>query len=413
MLKQALYENRQQRFTLLLLALYSAVVFMFDANESNIKFIYLAFGLIVLNMFIKANGIKIYKEAYYYIGYLAFGIVSVVWSADRGLSLLRDRGFFLLLVFLILATTYFVKVEKCLDIVAVLIVGAVCLSIYMFSVYGVSEILSAITTSEDARLGDLINNVNAVANSLVVGVIAIVGVAAYYKKWLALLLLLPIAPCFLAAGSRTATISLIVGVLTLILCLMGSAEKSSDKLVKLIIIFIVIFVVWQFISTIPATKNLTSRIENAFSVITGNGSNSKEVSAQTRLDYIDLGWKQFLKSPIIGNGMGCAGYAIKEEYNYYTYLHNNYMEILASGGILGFILYYAPYLIVFVKLAKRIFSFKENNPVIFISFALLVTKLVGHMGTVVYYSKIEFMLMALWISVINIPGEKDGKKLKK
>ena len=200
-----------------------------------------------------------------------------------------------------------------------------------------------------------------------------------------------------------------VGLFILICLKIKATNNSFKKFINFISIILIITVVWLILRNIPALQELVLRIENVFAVFSGEEVVVKESSAQTRIDYIELGWEQFLKSPIWGNGIGCAGYAILESYGYITYLHNNYIEILASGGIIGFVLYYTPYILMLCSLVKRIFKLQEKNPVLYISLALLATKLIGHMGTVVYYSKIEFLFLALLISVVNIHSSKDSK----
>ena len=195
--------------------------------------------------------------------------------------------------------------------------------------------------------------------------------------------------------------------------------KKSGRLkwlaifIVLVVIILIILVAWLVLRNIPVLQEVMLRIENAFAVFTGGETVMRETSAQTRKDYIQLGWEQFLKSPIWGNGIGCAGYALQEKYGYFTYLHNNYIEMLASGGVIGFVLFYTPYVLVLISLIKRIFIYKENNSIVFISFALLIARLVGHFGTVVYYSKVEFLFLAMLIAVVNLHTKKDSVLLGK
>ena len=98
---------------------------------------------------------------------------------------------------------------------------------------------------------------------------------------------------------------------------------------------------------------------------------------------------------------------MEESYSHVTYLHNNYIEILASGGIVGFVLYYAPYAIALVSLLKRVFKDRDRAPVVVITLVLLITRLIGHLGIVLYYSKIEYIFIALLICVVNTPMKKE------
>lgn len=382
---------------------------MFDADETNIRYIYLAYGLLCLALLVRSGGFSLCEETSYVLAYIIFSAVSLLWAQDRGNSLVRLRGEILLFVLLVLMTSYFFRHESTYVLVFAVILGSIALSGYMFYLYGINGVINAIYQGNE-RLGWDINNVNAIGNSLALGIVAIVGCAVFYKKRLPLLLLIPIGICFLAAGSRTATISVVVGVLAAMYCYTKVTAKASAWISTVIVAIIIISVLWSVVRNIPATRELILRLENAFAVFTGGEKILKENSAQTRLDYIELGWEQFLKSPLFGNGIGNAGYAMVEKYGYTTYLHNNYMEMLASGGIIGFLLFYAPYFILFGVFRRRLFREHESNPLLCVSFVLLITKLVAHMGTVVYYSKIEFLLLALWVSTANmerIQGNQD------
>lgn len=396
------FETRRERMAIFLLIIYAVVVYIFDGSETNVKLIYLAYGFLCLYLVYILRTIRIYMETSWILAYLVFSTFSILWSENAATSFTRVKGVALLTVLLVLTTTYAIRIQNPTGLLYALMIGALSLSGYMFLLYGVSGIINALGQTEN-RIGWLINNVNAVANSLVVGAVALFGTAIFYRKWIFLVLLIPVGICILAAGSRTAVISLLVGVLAIAFFAIRSKENLSQAILWAIGIFAGLLIVWVALRNLTATQQLIIRIENAIAVFTGRQAVYKESSSQGRLDYIKLGWAYFLKSPIWGNGIGCAGYAIVEEFGRITYLHNNYIELLASGGIIGFFLYYAPYFSVFIKLCKRAFRQHDKDPMVYIAFALLIAKLTSHMGTVMYYSKIEFLLLAFWIAVTYRP----------
>ena len=401
-----LYRKHQDKVGFALLTIYAAFVFMFDADESNIILVYAAYGLVCVAFLFFSKRVSIYREVMFLMAYLLFGAVSILWAESSGAAFTKVRTILLLLAFLVLATTYIVKIGKPIYVMAAISIGSLALAVYMIAQYGFSGIFEAFEETEE-RVGDLINNVNAIANSLVVGLLAMIGMAFLYKKiWL----VIPIAftsICLFAAGSRTATISLIVGLVILILFWLKSMKSSMGRLVGTVSIIVAAVAIFFMVRDLPAFQTLTMRMENIFSFFTGEAKVIKENSTEVRMDYIRLGWEQFLKMPIFGNGIGCAGYAMEETYNRVTYLHNNYIEILASGGIIGFILFYAPYAIALVSLLKRVFKEHDRTPVVVITLVLLITRLIGHLGIVLYYSKIEYIFLALIICVVNTPTKKE------
>lgn len=52
---------------------------------------------------------------------------------------------------------------------------------------------------------------------------------------------------------------------------------------------------------------------------------------------METAWKMFSQKPILG--WGWNAFAILAGYGYYC--HNNYLEIMVSMGIVGFLIYYA------------------------------------------------------------------------
>ena len=400
-----LFDNRKQMLTFLLFVFYTVVVYLFDADELRIRYIYVAFGILIFNLLIRTGSLRIVKETGLLIGYLVFGVMSLIWTQDAQTSFTKIKGVFLLLVFLLLATTYLYKTKKTVWLTIAIGIGSVALSFYFIFLYGgLSNMADELAGSD--RIGDLINNVNAIGISSATGMVVIIGLALFYKKRWMLLFLVPTGICLIGSGSRTATISFLVGIVILVL-LWSRIEKNLAKTsFRVFIAICITAIVILLIIDIPAVEQLLARIKNAFSVLTGREVRLyKENSAQSRLEYITLGWKQFLKSPLWGNGIGCAGYALLDTYGYVTYLHNNYIEVLTSGGLIGFLLFYTPYYLVLKNHVRRILRYRENNPTLYISFSLLIARLVSHMGTVVYYSKIEYILLAIWISTVH---EMDG-----
>lgn len=60
-------------------------------------------------------------------------------------------------------------------------------------------------------------------------------------------------------------------------------------------------------------------------------------STKKRVEMMETAWKMFSQKPILG--WGWNAFAILAGYGYYC--HNNYLEIMVSMGIVGFLIYYA------------------------------------------------------------------------
>ena len=94
-------------------------------------------------------------------------------------------------------------------------------------------------------------------------------------------------------------------------------------------------------------------------------------------------------------GIANANIYTLANYNNDHYLHNNYIELLACGGLTGFIIYYSVWLYVFVTFLKYR---KYRDMVYDICLVLLIIHLVMDYGSVSYYSKeTYFYLLIFWM----------------
>lgn len=93
--------------------------------------------------------------------------------------------------------------------------------------------------------------------------------------------------------------------------------------------------------------------------------------------------KMFLEKPVLGWGIGA--FAVYSGFGYYC--HNNYMEILVSGGIVLFLIYYIPILLV----GSKIFTMEKGKEKD-LALILLLTIFIMDFSTVNFYSNLIFLL---------------------
>ena len=70
-----------------------------------------------------------------------------------------------------------------------------------------------------------------------------------------------------------------------------------------------------------------------------NGINVRAIDTKYG-QLIKLGINAFFDSPLLGIGIGNTRLVVLQNMGFDYYLHNNYLEILASVGVLGAIPYY-------------------------------------------------------------------------
>lgn len=202
----------------------------------------------------------------------------------------------------------------------------------------------------------------------------------------------------LFTGSKN---GLLIAIIPLIYYGIKAAMKVDFKMLILIVVLLIVF--WNVTQKIPIFYTLiggridqflyTLGIKKSFVNITVDAS-----STLKRMDMIKKAKQMFLEKPIFGWGIGA--FAKYSGYGYYC--HNNYMELLVSGGIIGFIIYYGYIgIILFRSLFYRKSAYSD------LLYILILSILIIDMGTVNFYSRIPFYLrtIVLFISLAKIKKE--------
>ena len=138
-------------------------------------------------------------------------------------------------------------------------------------------------------------------------------------------------------------------------------------------------------------KSVVSRMDIFLDMFSSGGTS--DYSTLNRLEFIRIGIGQFIKTPILGIGIGNSPVIIGRE----TYLHSNYVELLACGGLLGTIVYYAPYF----YLLKRFLRVREKDYSIKVAITMLITQLILDMAQVTYFSKETYIFLMLYCMCLN------------
>lgn len=145
------------------------------------------------------------------------------------------------------------------------------------------------------------------------------------------------------------------------------------------------------------------RLELMISGLLGGGA--VDASTSTRMGLVEHGINFFLSSPWIGHGG--ANFAALNAFYYRAnagcYAHNNFIEILADYGVIGFILYYWIYIFMIAKTIKRL---KTTSNLQLMVFSLLVTLLIMEYGFVSYYDRFfqAFLAFAFCVLVVFPPN---------
>lgn len=130
---------------------------------------------------------------------------------------------------------------------------------------------------------------------------------------------------------------LLIGLLFLIL-----SKYGIRKLFKVLLYsFTSLLVGWMFIH-LPIFSTILERLESYLSV-SGNSSDN------LRAELIRYGLELFAENPLLGYGLN--NYQLFHWSGLYS--HNNYIEVLVSLGIMGFLIYYSIFINSTIALLKK------------------------------------------------------------
>lgn len=392
MMLQTLNKSEYLAPRLLAVLLFSAFFVLFDWTYSSIT-ILLLFLMMAGSMMLLRGGRLRLRITFFHVWMLAFGLfcfLSVIWALDTENAMTKGKTAFSMLICYSLAYLCYQEFDSVDALLKAVLWGGNAVMLVIFGTFGVHGILSLLEYGE--RLSEQFY-----LNSNVVGVVCAMSmvVNVYYilrekrLHWWNLFLV-PGVIILSATGSRQA-LAIMGGGLIMLLFLVVIRGRSPGEIALLLVGGIILLAgMLVLISRLPAFSGIYKRMLSMVSAVTGVGKTDR--SATTRLALIDVGLAQFKRTPILGVGMG-SGHLVAWKYLSKTfYLHNNFAEILAGGGLVGFSIYYSIYVYIFAAFIRyRRYSTLETA----VCTTLLVMALVEDYANVTYYAKETYFYLML------------------
>ncbi len=332
-----------------------------------------------LAAFVISYRTEIYFDSYalWILTFIVISISSVLWAITPSLVFGTIKSMIVNALILILIRSS-IRTPKDIEFLLKLLLIA-CIINAVYLVFTNIDVLTAQERQEVAdRLGSQ-EGWNANSVGLMTSITTVIAMYFFKstteKKIKVLLAVVIVLLGFLslASGSRKAFFILIGGVAAY---LYFSFKGKRVRIIILILLLVVLL--WYLIMEVPYFYSVVGwRVEAMFSQFTGKGElDSSAISRQKLVEAAIEAWKE---SPIIGHGLDCFRYFGKIATGRDYYAHNNYVEILADLGLLGFISYYSGYLYVLMNSWK-----KRKNRLSLLFFVLICTMIVTEYGCVTY-----------------------------
>ena len=218
-------------------------------------------------------------------------------------------------------------------------------------------------------------------------------VMLFVKKDWSILIWLPCLFIIGATQCRKAFVMLVMGMF-LMYYYKQRMKKNGDMLLPLTKVFVFVligFLVLFILGHNGIFSGLYTRMGGMISALTGG--EDVDASSMVRNIYNEIGWKQFLKTPIVGIGINNSMILLAQQVNHATYLHNNYIELLTCGGVIGLISYYSIFEQKYIKL--------ESSAFLIVTWLLII--FVIDWGVVSYINRMNyFYLMMFFIHLDHL-----------
>lgn len=371
-------------------------VFSDNANFKILWGLYAIFiGLMCISVLQKPQ-IVFPTELMFFSLFVFYCWISNIWAKYNGGQSIQFP--LLMLIFSIMACVCLSKIEDYIVLFKAIVFGGTSTCLYIVFSTGLSNYFQSMLTGQN-RLGGMVLQENALGSLTAISAILSIGLIIYGENKIifGFVTLVNLFILF-GAASRMSLIMLIFGcaVLLFIVYVIWAGRKISAFLKYAFIVIAILIIGWIIISHVPAFSKMYDRFSQLLLFFSGQASSAEGTGIRSQL--ISLGLEQFSDHFILGIGYNNARYAASQMIGQELYAHNNYVEILENGGLIGFLLFYLPYFLLFKKLIRKI---KTKRIEVAFALVLLVLICIESMAGVPYLNKTYYIYMILIISIAN------------
>jgi O-antigen ligase len=229
--------------------------------------------------------------------------------------------------------------------------------------------LETLGPMDTGRFSGTMENSNIFGYSCVVAISFIFYIFRVHRQFFLRLCLIIIAAYLTLKITETGSRKAILGFMGLIGIeyLFYVFKRSLDMAAILKILgmaILVLSLVGSFWFLLETKGQSAARMRNLSHFFQGEQLEGGEGSIYERLYFIHHGWDLLLRNPVIGTGLSSfsesrIGKGQFQTKSIGTYSHCNYIEVIVSSGILGFLIYYSMYAII-IKKVRRIIKLNRK-----------------------------------------------------
>lgn len=315
----------------------------------NSLFLYLFLGIVLFKAIsMLKTTLKLSPFIIWYILFALFSLVVMLYSPSFSLF---SGTFYAILISLALIFSFQLYVTKGDEFKRLA---------WCYAISGAATVLMLLVTgnlkgSADDRLGqETFGNANIFASLMMIAAIYTIWLAVYTKgtakKMISVIFIFADMYALALSGGRKFFV--IPFLFLYILLLFKKDRKGRVHVVKVTLIFTVIVIaLWIAIMKIPFLyESIGIRMEGLIETFSGEGG---DYSSRIREDLRQAAMDEWSKAPLFGYGLDSFKYYARDNLGHFYYSHCNYTELLYSGGIIYFVLYYAMFAKIFLNVFRK------------------------------------------------------------
>ena len=342
------------------------------------------------------------KYQYHILTFATYCGITGLWAINASASIGKAITILEIMVCMTVFYSYYSLKDSVGELLECIRWSGYITSLYAISFYGMDTIRRVI--EEEARVDNSFANINSIAMIAAISLVLTIFRLLYHRISPTMLLVLPEIILISASGSRKAL--MVVGLGVILLCAFRYATRDVVKtLIRYIALAVLLFFLISFILTLPVFAGIVERMQGMIAAFTGVGN--IEHSALLRKLYIAAGIEQFKRTPFFGIGISNSSYILMAAFGKDTYLHNNFVELLACGGIIGFVIYYAMFIWPMWKIWKNREYGDESTDAVLV---LLIITVIMDYGMVSYYSKSTYFYLMIFYLQAKLLLRQDCEK---
>ncbi|MBR4864033.1 MAG: O-antigen ligase family protein [Oscillospiraceae bacterium] len=346
--------------------------------------------LIVLLNAINYNGILRWRLQPFHIFALLFAgyvALSSLWAMQPSDPITKSKTILQVLLCASMLYLHYDRTNNTRPLCLAVMWSGYVVVVYAILFYGLDTMLAS---SQDIRLENEFSNVNNIAMAAAISCMLQWNEVIHKRNIWSAVMIIPSVILIGATQSRKAFILLLAGVVLVYVMKTMGQKGFFKKVLSLLFYLVLLLVAMRVVLSLPIFSGSLERMGRMLNFWSEEGT--ADHSTIMRNDMMELGMEWFKKNPIGGIGMGNPHILSARYLNFDAYLHNNFVELLCGGGIVGFAVYYSMHVYLLFNLIKYR---KADHETFSIAMVWLLLTLIMHYGMVTYYSKLQWYYLVV------------------